>query len=202
MDTVVFDLGKVLLDWSPRYFYEQFFAGDEQALERFLQEAVPPEWIVEMDAGKPAVNAMVERRRACPEHAELIGQWKKGWPQMLRGEIRGSVEILAELRARGRRLYALTNFSVETFPIARERFAFLGWFDDIVVSGEHGIVKPDPRIYALTNSRCRLEPARTVFVDDSPLNVDAARASGMHALHFTDAAKLRAELASLGLLDR
>ena len=201
MDAVLFDLGKVLLDWNPRYFYSRFFEGDEDALERFLAEAVPGHWILEMDAGKPGAVAIAERQRLLPQHAELIGRWSEGWPQMLRGEIAGSVRILDELRRRGLRLYALTNFSTETFPIARERCEFLGWFEDIVVSGEHGVVKPDPIIYELAFRRCRLEAARTVFIDDTPANVEAARELGLHALHFTGPEKLRADLVALGLLD-
>jgi len=199
LDTVVFDLGKVLLDWDPRYFYRQFFS-EPHALEQFLVEALPLEWVVEMDAGKPASVAIAERARLLPHHAALIERWSEGWPQMLRGPIPETVEILAELRERGLRLFALTNFSTETWPLARERFDFLHWFDDAVVSGEHGLVKPDRKIYELAIRRCALVPERTTFIDDREENVAAARAVGMHALHFTGAGKLRAELEGLGLL--
>jgi 2-haloacid dehalogenase len=202
VDTVVFDLGKVLLDWDPGYFYRRFFPGNERALGRFLADAVPAEWIAEMDAGKPARTAITERQQRLPQHAELIGRWSEGWPQMLRGEIRGTVEILAELRRRGVRLLALTNFSVETWPIARERFVFLGWFEDVVVSGEHRVVKPDPRIFEIAIARWKLVPSRTVFTDDSPANIAAARSFGMRALHFTGPEALRAELTGLELLER
>lgn len=199
MDAVLFDLGKVLLDWDPRYYYRDFF-DDERALEAFVREVIAPEWILEMDAGKPAAQAVAERSRLYPGQAALIARWPSGWPAMLRGEIAGSVAVLAALRERGLRLYALTNFSTETFPVARERHAFLGWFEDIVVSGEHRLVKPDPRIYRLAIERCRLEPSRTVFVDDSPANVAAGRAAGMHALHFTTPERLRADLVARGVL--
>ncbi len=199
MDTVLFDLGKVVLDWSPRYYYARFFA-DEAALERFLGEVVAPEWILEMDAGKPIDVAIVERQRRFPGYAELIARWKEGWPEMLRGEIAGTVAIVEALRARRRRLFALTNFSTETFPIAQARCPSLALFEDTVVSGEVGLVKPDPRIYALAIERCRLEPARTVFVDDHPVNVEAARAQGFHALQFTTPERLRQALQSLALL--
>jgi len=200
MDTVLFDLGKVLLDWSPRYYYERFFAGDERALERFLDEVVAPTWIVEMDRGLPMTEAIAARQRLYPEHAELIARWREGWPEMLRGEIAGTVAVLDELGSRGRRLYALTNFSHETWPIARARFEFLARFEDVVVSGEVGMVKPDPRIYRLAIERCRLEPARTVFVDDLPANVEAARGEGLHAVHFTTPERLRDDLVALGVL--
>ena len=200
MDAVLFDLGKVLLDWSPRYYYERFFAGDERALEHFLGEVVAPAWIVEMDRGLPMAEAIAARQRLYPEHAELIARWREGWPEMLRGEIAGTVAVLDELASRGRRLYALTNFSHETWPVARARFEFLGRFEDVVVSGEVGLVKPDPRIYRLAIERCRLDAARTVFVDDMAVNVEAARGEGLHAVHFTTPERLRDELVRLGAL--
>ena len=126
MDAVLFDLGKVLLDWSPRYYYERFFPGDEAGLARFLGEVVASEWILEMDRGRPMADAIAARQRLYPEHAELIARWREGWPEMLRGEIAGTVAVLEALAARGRRLYALTNFSHETWPVARARFDFLG----------------------------------------------------------------------------
>jgi 2-haloacid dehalogenase len=199
-EAVLFDLGKVLLDWDPRYFYARYFPADEAGLEDFVRRVVAPEWILEMDAGKPAAQAIEERSRKFPRHAALIALWPHGWPTMLRGEIAASVALLGELRGRGHRLFALTNFSTETFAIARRRHEFLAWFDDIVVSGEHGIVKPDPRIYRLAIERCRLDAARTVFVDDSPANVAAGQAAGLHALHFSTPERLRAELVVLGLL--
>src|SRR5262245_55145120 len=153
-----------------------------------------------MDAGLPMAEAIAARQRLYPEHAELIARWREGWPQMLRGEIAGTVALLEELAARERRLYALTNFSHETWPVARARFDFLGRFEHVVVSGEVGLVKPDPRIYRLAIARCQLEPARTVFVDDVPANVEAARGEGLHALHFTTPERLRDELVALGAL--
>ena len=199
MDTVLFDLGRVLLDWDPRYYYGRFFSSDD-ALEHFVQHVIAHDWYLEMDAGKPADQAIAERSRRFPEHAALIARWKEGWPVMLRGTIAGTVDILEELRRRGLRLYALTNFSNETWPLAKARFECLSWFEDVIVSGEHGIVKPDPRIFELAISRCRLEPAKTAFIDDVAANVEAGRACGLHAVHFTSSEKLRADLKELQLL--
>jgi 2-haloacid dehalogenase len=200
VDTVLFDLGAVLIDWNPRYLYRPLFGGDEAAMERFLAEIVPPEWNHQIDAGKPFSEAVAERIRDYPRHADLIALWKDDWTKMLREPIAESVAILGELRQRGHRLYALTNWSAETFPIARAKFGFLDWFEDIVVSGEVKLAKPDPRIFALTIERCRLYPARTLFIDDSPRNVAAGRNAGLHALHFTGPKPLRTELVRLGLI--
>ena len=199
IDTVLWDLGKVLLDWDPRYYYARHFAGDEAGLEHFVRHVVGGDWILQMDAGKPAEQAIAERSREHPEHAALIGLWPRGWPIMLRGEITGSRAILQRQRDSGIRICALTNFSTETWPVAVARFDFLSWFEDVVVSGEHGLVKPDARIYQLAISRCSLDPARTVFIDDSMANVEGARACGLHALHFRDADTLRADLGRLGV---
>ncbi|MGH8618556.1 MAG: HAD family hydrolase [Burkholderiales bacterium] len=200
-DAVLFDLGKVLLDWDPRYYYKQFFPDDAAGLERFVTQAVGPDFILAMDAGRPAAEVIPERCARFPDDAALIARWPEGWPRMLRGPIAGTVEILRELKARGTRLYALTNFSTETWPVARARFEFLGWFEDTIVSGEHGLIKPDPRIYALAIGRCRLDPSRTVFIDDAPANVAAGRTAGFDALLFETPEKLRADLQARGLLD-
>lgn len=201
MDTVLFDLGRVLLDWNPRYFYARFFPGDEAGLERFVTEVLSGAWIREMDAGKPAAIAIAERSRMFPQHAHLVARWTEGWPEMLPGPIDGSVELLARLRKRGHRLFALTNFSTETWPLARERFDFLDWFEHIVVSGELGITKPDPAIYRHAIARCRLEPEKTLFIDDLAANVEAARAIGFEAVLFSTPEQLAADLARFGFLD-
>ena len=199
-DTVLFDLGAVLIDWNPRYLYRPLFKGDDEAMEHFLAEIVPGWWNHDIDAGKPFAQAVAERVRDHPQHADLIALWKDGWEKMLRDEIAGSVEILGDLRDKGYRLHALSNWSAETFPIARRRFGFLSWFEDIVVSGEVGLAKPDPKIFALAIKRCALVPNRTVFIDDSSRNVEAGRSAGMQALHFRDPVQLRTDLGRLGML--
>jgi 2-haloacid dehalogenase len=200
INSVLLDLGGVLIDWDPRYLYRPLFQGDEAAMQHFLTEICPPEWNRQMDAGKPFDDAIAERQRLFPEHAELIALWKTGWGQMLREPIHETVEVLEALRQRGHRLYALTNWSAETFPVARERFAFLRWFEDIIVSGEVKLAKPDPRIFELTIERCGLTPASTLFVDDMRPNVEVARRLGLHALHFEHPRQLRADLEGLSVL--
>jgi 2-haloacid dehalogenase len=200
IDTVVLDLGGVLIDWDPRYLYRPLFKGDAAAMEQFLSEICPPHWNREMDAGRSFDDAIAERQYLFPEYAELIALWKTGWGQMLRKPIHESVEVLEALRGRGHRLYALTNWSAETFPVARQRYAFLSWFEDIVVSGEVKLAKPDPRIFELAIQRCKLNPGSTLYVDDMRPNVEVARGLGLHALHFEHPRKLRADLERLSLL--
>jgi 2-haloacid dehalogenase len=200
IDAILLDLGGVLIDWNPRYLYRRHFGADLEAMEDFLTRVCAPEWNLQMDAGKPCAEAVAERQREFPEHAALIALWQHGWAQMLRDAIPETVQILAELRARGHRLFALTNWSAETFPMAQGRFPFLQWFEDIVVSGEVKLAKPDPRIYRLALERNRLRAETTLFVDDAMHNVQAARALGLPAIHFQSPQTLRAELAQRGLL--
>jgi 2-haloacid dehalogenase len=200
LESVLFDLGAVLVDWNPRYLYRPVFGGDEAAMEHFLAEIVPPSWNLEIDRGKPLDEAIAERVRLHPGHADLISMWRDRWEHMLRDPIPGSVEVLADLRGRGHRLFALTNWSAETFPVARRRFEFLQWFEDIVVSGEVKLAKPDPQIFELAIRRCRLVPGKTAFIDDLPHNVEAGRKAGLHAIHFRDPQQLRADLKDFGLL--
>ena len=199
-DSILFDLGGVLIDWNPRYLYRPLFGADEAALEDFLARVCPPEWNLEMDAGRPFAEAVAERQRLFPEHAERIALWHSGWPQMLRDEIPETVELLAALRGRGRRLLALTNWSAETFPIARSRFAFLEWFEDIVVSGEVRLAKPHRSIFELTIRRTGIDPTRTLYIDDSAHNIATAQVMGFHTHHFVNPAALRAHLTQTGLL--
>jgi 2-haloacid dehalogenase len=196
----MFDLGGVLVDWNPRYLYRAHFAEDEAAMEHFLTHVCASDWNHEIDAGKSFADAVAERQRLFPDHADLIALWESGWETMLGEAIADTVTILEGLRGRGVRLYALTNWSHETFPVARRRFAFLNWFQDIVISGEVKLAKPDPRIFELARTRCQLVPNSTVYIDDAPRNVEAARRLGFHALHFRDPAVLRRELSALGLL--
>jgi 2-haloacid dehalogenase len=198
-DTVVFDLGGVLIDWDPRYLYRRLF-DDEAAMERFLSEICTPLWNHQQDAGRSWHEAVAMLSAQHPQHAELIGAFHTRWPEMLGGPIAPSVAVLDELRGRGLRLYALTNWSRETFPVARERYDFLRWFDGIVVSGEEGLAKPDPVIFQRTIERFSLVPRQTIYIDDASRNVAAAFQAGMHGLQFRDAETLRAELCRLGVL--
>lgn len=199
-DTVVFDLGGVLVDWNPRYLYRRLF-DDEAAMERFLAEVCTSHWNEQQDAGRPWNEAIAGLCAQHPRHAALIAAYRERWDEMLRGPIDGSLAILDELRARGVPLYALTNWSHETFPLARQRYRFMDAFLGIVVSGEERLIKPDPEIYRRLLSRYRLDPVRTVYIDDAPRNVEAAARLGMHALHYRDPATLRGELRSAGLLE-
>ncbi len=196
---IVFDLGGVLIDWNPRYLYRQLF-DDEAEMERFLSEVCSPEWNVAQDGGRTIAQAVAEAVGRHPDRAPEIEAYYDRFDEMMSGPIDGTVQVLEQLRARGTPCYALTNWSAETFPIARRRFDFLGWFDGIVVSGEEKLKKPDPAIFRLLLDRFAIKARDTVFIDDSPRNVAAASEFGLHAIHFTDTGSLRKELGRLELL--
>jgi 2-haloacid dehalogenase len=198
---VVFDLGGVLIDWDPRHLYRKLLA-DEAAVEEFLAIVCTPEWNAELDRGRPFAEGVAELVERHPEHAAAIAAYHERWPEMVAGDIPGTVEVLAELRAAGVPLYALTNWSAETFAITRGRFEFLEWFDGLLVSGEERVTKPDPAIFQLLLDRFGLDPTATVFVDDSEANVAAARRLGFDAIRFTGHEELRRELVARRLLPR
>jgi len=199
-DIVVFDLGGVLIDWDPRHLYRKLFAGDEAAMEHFLATVCTHEWNRGQDAGRTFAEGAHLLKAEHPDKAELIDAYGARFDEMMAGPIAGSVEILAELKALGAPLYCLTNFSAETYPPTFERFEFLRWFRGVLVSGEVGLIKPDPRIFESLLGRFAIDPKRAVYIDDVAANVDAARPFGIHAVHFTTPTTLRAELAELGLL--
>jgi len=196
----VFDLGGVLLDWNPRHLYRKLFAGDEAAMEHFLATVCTHEWNRCQDAGRSFAEGGRLLTAEHPDKVELIDAYGARFDEMIAGPIAGMVEILAELRDRGTPLYGLTNWSAETYPPARERFAFLSWFRGILVSGEVGVIKPDPRIFEVLIERFAINPENAVYIDDVEANVAAAQSFGIHAIQFTTPARLRRELTRLGLL--
>jgi 2-haloacid dehalogenase len=198
---IVFDIGGVLLDWNPRYLYRRLFDGDDAAMERFLADVCTMEWHHAHDLGVPPERTCTELAHAHPDQAELIWAWSRRSEEMIAGPIEGTVKLLAELKDAGVPLYALTNMERETYPLRRERYEFLRWFDGTVVSAFEGVAKPDAAIFELLLGRYDLDPETTVLIDDSPANVRAARSVGMQALEFESPERLRDWLVRAGLLD-
>ena len=191
-EVVLFDLGGVLIDWNPRHLYRKLIA-DEAFLEWFLAEVCSPEWNAAQDAGRTWAAAVAEATARHPEHQALIEAYAARWPEMVAGDIEESVAVLTALAARGVPLFALTNWSAETFHHARNRFAWLRHFQDILVSGEVALKKPDPAIFRLMLDRIGAAPANVLFVDDSAANIAASQALGMQTLHFTSPAVLHSD---------
>ncbi|MDX1540711.1 MAG: HAD-IA family hydrolase [Geminicoccaceae bacterium] len=196
---VVFDLGGVLIDGNPRHLYRHRF-DDPERMEWFLAEVCNDAWNLEQDAGRPFELAIEEAAARHPEWRAMIEAYFDRWSEMLAGADEAAVGVLAELRDRGLELHALTNWSAETFPIARQRFGFLGWFETILVSGEEQLVKPDLRIFYLLARRTGRRPQACVYIDDSRPNVVAAEKVGFDAIHYKDGPTLREEMIERRLL--
>ncbi|GAB2649684.1 HAD family hydrolase [Kribbella swartbergensis] len=198
IDVVVFDIGGVLLDWSPDYLYAELIPDEEQRT-RFLAEVTTPDWNHQQDAGRPWAEAIAELTALHPEHAEWIEAYDTGWLKMVKGVFEDTAALVTEVRELGVPTYALTNFSADKWEIAKQSFPILTGFDGEVVSGVEAAVKPDEKIYRILLERYDLDPARTFYTDDMQYNVDGARAVGIDAELFTDAATLRGHLRARGL---
>ena len=198
VEAVAFDLGGVLIDWNATYLYRSMLP-DEAAVREFLDEIGFAEWNLALDTGRDWDEAVEWLASHHPEHRDLIEAFRDRWEETLGGPIASTVEILDELRAGGMRTFALSNWSRRTYDIAAPRFPFLEGFEAVVISGDVGTTKPDPRIYRELLERGRLEAETTVFIDDNAANVDAAVELGLIGLRYVGPETLRRDLATLGL---
>ena len=197
-ETVVFDVGKVLIEWDPRHLYRKVF-DDEERMEWFLGHVCTGAWNIEQDRGRPWSEAEDHLIARHPEWEAEIRLFRRRWVEMVPHAIDESVAIFDELHRAGVPLYAITNFAADTFREAQRRFAVLNRFRGIVCSGEIGVIKPDPAIYQRLAADHRVDLATALFIDDSQKNVDGAIAAGLPAILFTDGERLRTDLRRLGL---
>lgn len=203
VDVIIWDLGGVLVDWSPLYVYDDNYFADLADRDYFFDHICTSDWNERQDEGYSMQQATVEKLQAFPDPRwrQPILDFYGRWNDMLRGPLPGTVALFEQLRMLKRyRFYALTNWSAETFPIALERFDFLQWFDARLVSGEEGTRKPYAEFYQLLFDRHQVDPARTLFIDDNLRNIKAAAALGLSGIHFTNAETLQQELVGRGLL--
>ncbi len=194
INTLIFDLGGVLIDWNPEYVFRELIP-DAERRQYFFENICTHEWNVEQDAGRPlavATELLVEQH---PDWEPEIRAYYDRWEDMLGGPIPDTVELLREIRDEGRlRLLALTNWSAETFPVALDRYDFLHWFEGIVVSGAEKTRKPFPEIYQTLLRRYDVAPELAAFTDDSLPNMQGAEAVGIKGIYFQNAAQLRKTL--------
>jgi len=199
IDTIIFDLGGVLIDWNPRYVYRKIFKTEEE-VDWFLQNVTTPEWNENQDAGYPLHKATEELIAKHPEWEPEIKAYYGRWLEMLGEDIHETVDVLRQLKNTGKyKLYALTNWSAETFPHALERFEFFKVFDGVVVSGQEKMRKPSAEFYKVLLDRYHLDPTNTIFIDDSLRNVKGAEAVGITGVHFHNPSQLRDELRRKGI---
>ena len=199
INTIIFDLGGVLIDWNPEYVYRKVIPDPERR-RFFFENICTHEWNVEQDAGRPLAEATELLVNEYPEWENEIRAFYGRWEEMLGGPIHETVDLLRELRENeAHRLLALTNWSGETFPVALSKYDFLHWFEGIVVSGDEKTRKPFADIYEILLDRYQVNPEQAIFIDDSLKNVEGAEAVGINGIHFQGTAQLRETLQEWGV---
>ena len=199
VEAVVFDIGKVLVEWDLGLIYADLIP-DPAERAWFVTNVVTPEWHFQHDAGRPLAEIVPERIAQFPQHEALIRRYASHFGDSIPGPVPGTAQLVEALAAKGVPLFAITNFGAEFWPDFAPRFPVLEHFRDIVISGVEQLAKPDPAIYALAEARFGLPGPAMLFIDDNAHNIAAARDCGWHAHHFQGAAGLEAELVRRGLL--
>ncbi|KUG12991.1 HAD family hydrolase [Elizabethkingia sp. HvH-WGS333] len=189
---IIFDFGGVLMDWNPKYLYQNVFNSEEE-MDYFLGNIATPKWNAEQDRGRSFQEATEILQNQYPEFSKEIALYYSQWPVMLKGTIEENVNILRNLHGRYQ-LYGLTNWSAESFPYAYKNYDFFSLFNGIVVSGEEKLIKPDERIYELLLNRYNLNASECLFIDDNYENIRTAQAMDFNTIHLTPEAILREEL--------
>lgn len=201
IDTIIFDLGGVLVDWKPEYLYRKVFNGNEKKVQWFLNNVCTSAWNAEQDGGRTIEEAETLKIAEFPDHEELIRLYYKQWHQMFSGPIEENVELFKQLKASGNyKIYALTNWSAEKWELALELFPFFNYFDGVVVSGQEKIRKPYPEIYNLIVDKFAINPENALFIDDNEENVIAAKALKIYGIHYKSPQQLLNELKSYKII--
>jgi len=199
--SIIFDLGGVLIGWDPVSIYIDTFDGNKEKAQWFINNICTLDWNEAQDGGRSLKEGTLVKIEEFPQYESLIRKYYDDWESMLTGTIEGTVDLLKQLQVRNQhKLFALTNWSKETFPIALQRYSFLQTFKDIVVSGEVKMRKPHPEIYQYSLKRFNITASNTLFIDDNLRNVKAARNEGIESIHFIDPSQLKNELSTLGIL--
>ncbi len=199
INTIIFDLGGVLIDWDPLYVFGEYFDSEEKR-DYFFMYICTADWNEQQDEGRSIVEATEDLIKKHPDWEKPIRDYYGRWTEMLHGPIQESVDIFYQLKESGKyKLYALTNWQAGLFDIALVRYDFLHWFDGRVVSGEEKIRKPFPEFYQLLLNRYQVNPEEALFIDDNLRNVKAAEELGIRSLHFRSPQQLKEELEHIGV---
>jgi 2-haloacid dehalogenase len=195
---IIFDLGNVLLGWDARRLYNRLLP-DSAAVDRFLEQVRFSEWNAKQDAGRPFHEGVTELSKEFPHYADLIHAYDTHWEESITGTYDDTIEIVHELKRAGWSLYLLSNFSSEKFDLIKNRHDFLDLFDDMIISGEHKTVKPDPAIFNITLQRIDRKAEECLFIDDSLANTKTAHTLGFETIHYQSPTQLRDELKKLSI---
>ena len=198
INTIIFDFGGVLIDWNPRYMYRDEFEESSE-MEQFLNEVCTDDWNLKQDKGRSLAEGTRILLDRFPEYAVKIRLYYDQWEKMVKGDIAQNVALLQNLKEKYK-LYGLTNWSAELFPIVFKRYSFFTLFDGIVVSGEEKLIKPDKKIFERMLERYHLEAENAVFIDDNIYNIQAAKEIGFATIHVQEKTDLKREMNALGLM--
>ena len=186
---VIFDFGNVLIDWNPAYLFLPYFGGDEEKCRFFTDNVCNREWFTRMDRGEDMDQCVAELQETYPQYADAVAAFRDRWFEMCNGEIPGMLELIQDLKNKGVGVYGLTNWPAATFKEARRRFKTIASIDNIVVSSQVKLAKPEPEIYKLLLSKYNLTPQDCVFIDDREDNVNTAIVLGMKGIVYPGTAK-------------
>ncbi|WP_295985347.1 HAD family phosphatase [uncultured Algibacter sp.] len=201
IDTIIFDLGGVLIDWNPEYVFLDVFNRDRKKMQWFFDHICTSDWNENQDAGYPMAQATEDKVALFPEYEKEIRMFYGRWVEMLGDSITGTVDILKKfIDSEDYKVIALTNWSAETFPIALERFEFLHWFEGIIVSGEEKTRKPFNDIYNLTLERFNIKAENAIFIDDNLRNIEAANNLGINGIQFESPEQLIINLKTFNIV--
>ena len=197
---LIFDFGGVLIHWDPHRLFNKYFENDSKLINNFLEEINFSEWNLSQDRGYPFTQAVIDLSARFPQYAQLIRAYDVEWEESIAGIIPETASILHKLKAVGARLYGLTNWSAEKFAIVRHKYAVFSLFEDILVSGEVKLIKPDPAIFQLLLEKIHLQPEECLLVDDSIKNIETAQRMGFATHHFTSPTDLEMDLIQRNIL--
>ena len=201
IDTIIFDLGGVLVDWKPEYLYRKIFKGDEQKVQWFIKNVCTPEWNIEQDAGRTIEEANAIKIAEFPEYKNEIISFYNRWEEMFTGPITDNLQLFKNIKASGNyNVFALTNWSAEKWDIALKLFPFFKDFDGVVVSGQVKLIKPFPEIYKLILNKYNINPKKAIFIDDNKENVKTANTLNIKGIHYTKEKDLTNVLKSLNIV--
>ena len=200
IDTIIFDLGGVLVDWNPAYLYLKIFNGDEVKTEWFLNNVCTPLWNMEQDAGRSIAEGEQLKIAEYPEYEQEIKLFYKDWEHMFKGTIQENVILFQQLKATKKyKIYALTNWSAEKWEKALQLFPFFNEFDGVVVSGIEKTRKPFEKIYKILINRFHIKTENAIFIDDNVDNVKTAIKLKIHGIHYLSQNQLIKDLESKGI---
>jgi len=189
----LFDLGGVFFDWHPKYFYKSIFSSEKE-MNYFLTYICNDEWNIKQDAGKLIKDAENELIQKFPQYSKEIKMYYTNHRKMIRKIYQSSVDKLLELKSLNYLCYVLSNWSAETFVGMKDDYPFLNEFDDLLISGENKLKKPDLAIYELAISKFKLVPEKTVFIDDNFENITTAKKLNFKTIHLIDPNMIKEEI--------